>query len=670
MKQFRPISAILFAIILLLAAAGYSLAEPIKECEVRLPGPFNFLVLQEYDGIVPLSYWCKNEKYNKEKGKLYSDISSILKIKIDTDRLAESDDKLGVDKEVKTVKSTIRDEIVDAIGFFTAGKISLAARIADRPIEVEGYSEVGKNRTVVGTTGMPPHKFILNMKLFQYKINRLLLDLSKIEEKLKLKLIQDDEQTKLLRYYNEVKSISRILKIFMSDSSTATAIFKVVKASPTYIEDSSLVLDEIISKSESNISRIQQNPSEISSSADYLKAAIEQDSTKITLKNNELNQYQSALRNITGEKKNISEIDLRLKQLKEEQKEIEGNLKKYEAKITEIEARFAISSDDEKKALRDEQINLAQSIEIMKDKDKENKANVAKYEELTQQINERLRKLGSQAKFDELQKSVETLTTEIADLNKSVNTNMSKLASLSEGYSNGEYLKFFRQTYQLIKDLEENINYDVKHHQKVSKIEIDQEDLNQYWNEPRRKSAYKEIYKNLTEGQIVIRKIDAKPGDVITIELLYYQFQADKPVSYTIAEIYVGDYSWNTTVADSFLLVKAMNEKSSSNVSPSNFKGAAGVSLFWSKNPRPEQGYNWFYKNLSWGVNVSYLDFDTTKDFEVGVGPIIGFFDNRIHIGLGYNLNSEGSFSNKTYFFLGFSFAKIADRIFSKSTAN
>lgn len=176
-----------------------------------------------------------------------------------------------------------------------------------------------------------------------------------------------------------------------------------------------------------------------------------------------------------------------------------------------------------------------------------------------------------------------------------------------------------------------------------------------------------EYTSRLRPAQIFLSKEDAKPGDILRIKMLHFppDFESDgktvknAPLEQTIAEIHIDDFGWRTEVADSFLLVKAADKKIS------NFTGAAGASLLWSPRPRPRFDA-WYLTTIrslrpSFGFNVSYLDFDEKKELEIGAGVVIGLFDNAIHVGRGWNLNYDGD--DRSYFFLGFSFGKIQEKL-------
>lgn len=181
------------------------------------------------------------------------------------------------------------------------------------------------------------------------------------------------------------------------------------------------------------------------------------------------------------------------------------------------------------------------------------------------------------------------------------------------------------------------------------------------------------------DGEIFLSKQDAKAGDILRIYLLHYENATGaedeeeavtlKPQQHMLAEIYIGDFGYHRNVLDSFLLVKRLvepettegsGEEAEASPSPSNFKGTGGVSLLWSKSARPHETRIWRVLSPSWGVNVSYLDFDNSKEIEIGAGLVAGLFDNQLHFGCGWNLNVTG---NRDYCFIGFSFAAIEKKL-------
>ena len=211
---------------------------------------------------------------------------------------------------------------------------------------------------------------------------------------------------------------------------------------------------------------------------------------------------------------------------------------------------------------------------------------------------------------------------------------------------------------------------------------------NTYWSAARRERAIEEIYRNLVPGRISLSREGAKRGDVLRIYLRFLPIHRppgddkERPVRFTLAELRIEEFGWHRSVIDSFLLVKRVDESKASTggasssegsqddsepantISPSNFKGAAGASLIWRNRKRPEEK-GWFSRlfDVSIGINVSYLDFDTGKDIEIGAGPVFGFADDQIVLTAGWNLNAE---NKRFYWALGFSFAKLKEKMTPK----
>lgn len=191
------------------------------------------------------------------------------------------------------------------------------------------------------------------------------------------------------------------------------------------------------------------------------------------------------------------------------------------------------------------------------------------------------------------------------------------------------------------------------------------------------------IYKKLIYATIDLGKSGAKSGDVLDLYLTWIldtkkDSSANSP-RLPIGKYYLRETGWKLEVADMFSLVKRINEPiNDPTVSPSNFKGAGGAVLLWTYN-KEDKGIstikdssgivvkvrrkNWIANSLepSIGLNVSYLDFSTKKDVEIGTGLQIGLFHNKLFFGYGVNLHMWSPKQSPYYYFLGFSFAKLSD---------
>ncbi len=187
------------------------------------------------------------------------------------------------------------------------------------------------------------------------------------------------------------------------------------------------------------------------------------------------------------------------------------------------------------------------------------------------------------------------------------------------------------------------------------------------------------LTKNLYTATIDLLKERASEGDFLYLKLVIeeYDKRDDKKTpdrmikkTFPIGRYEIRRTGWQLDVFDSFILVNRINENRdmSGAVSPSNFKGAPGASLMftWRKDDRAKQKF-WNTVQPSVGLDVSYLDFSTEDDVEIGVGLIFGIFDNNIHGILGINLNSTGPNESSPYYFgVGLSFAKLIDKYLVK----
>jgi hypothetical protein len=179
--------------------------------------------------------------------------------------------------------------------------------------------------------------------------------------------------------------------------------------------------------------------------------------------------------------------------------------------------------------------------------------------------------------------------------------------------------------------------------------------------------AVQNLTSKVTNGYVNLKTQSAQAGDVLQINLRSYEAGSgvggETYRTIPLATIFVKDYGFKSTVADSFMLVKRRNDETGT----SNFKGAAGVSLLFSYQSRPSQRYWSIVNGISAGVNVSYLDFDPEKEIEIGAGPVFGLFKDRMHVGVGWNLNVP---SDRFYYYVGFSFAKIQESLSGSNNDN
>ena len=153
------------------------------------------------------------------------------------------------------------------------------------------------------------------------------------------------------------------------------------------------------------------------------------------------------------------------------------------------------------------------------------------------------------------------------------------------------------------------------------------------------------------------------------IHLILFEGDAettDDGIELATARFIVKKTGWHLDGSESVMLIKRFNQDLVGNdVSPSNFKPIAGASLLWTyyNDHRAEKWPGKFLRWLepSFGINVSYVDFLSSETFEVGAGPIVGLWQNRLFLTAGYNFNVEGQ--SPFYMGIGFSFFNVVDKI-------
>ncbi len=179
------------------------------------------------------------------------------------------------------------------------------------------------------------------------------------------------------------------------------------------------------------------------------------------------------------------------------------------------------------------------------------------------------------------------------------------------------------------------------------------------------------LFSELHFATIDLAKVNAKPGDKLYIKLIRKGSQikdsnkngtnTNNGLMYDIVTLYIRKTGWYGKISDSFLFINRIDQGGLANdtdASNSRFKASPGASFYLQYGAR-KKGYA---LNPSFGINVSFLDFSQERDLELGVGVVLGLFDNTLSATFGYNLHIEGS-NNPWYFGFGFSFINGRDQI-------
>jgi len=169
------------------------------------------------------------------------------------------------------------------------------------------------------------------------------------------------------------------------------------------------------------------------------------------------------------------------------------------------------------------------------------------------------------------------------------------------------------------------------------------------------------IFSNYFYGTIDLKKSTALEGDQLYIYLILTDPQDPnmKPIELPVSVFEVTALGWKFfKVSDSFNLIHSNynTDDSTESFVSSNYKPVPGVSLLTSFAGN-EKGDFWNILYPSIGVNLSYLDFYSNKDVEIGLGLIAGLFNNKLFFNIGYNL--QASKKKSLYWGVGFSFVNL-----------
>lgn len=147
----------------------------------------------------------------------------------------------------------------------------------------------------------------------------------------------------------------------------------------------------------------------------------------------------------------------------------------------------------------------------------------------------------------------------------------------------------------------------------------------------------------LVETQLVVRRTDPQPGDVLEIVAEVREMQTQKLVREERTAADVNFYGWSSSVSGGLIFIKA------DKTALANFEPAPAANWKISYLPRPGE------KNLGSlrpgiGMHIATLDFDPNNTVEIGTGVSVHLFGNLLQAGYGWNLGVE---EDRGYWFLG-----------------
>jgi len=174
--------------------------------------------------------------------------------------------------------------------------------------------------------------------------------------------------------------------------------------------------------------------------------------------------------------------------------------------------------------------------------------------------------------------------------------------------------------------------------------------------------ALHEAADGVKPARIYLGAATTEHGDIleVIVESLEQAAAADQeaPVSETLRfRIRLVDNGVSARVAPNFTLVKRIKDVAvaSERAKPSNFEITAGAALtFRWRDEAPWT--DWLVPSV--GIHATLPDFDPSNSFELGVGLSLGWLNDMIHAGIGWNLSVT---DDREYFFISLDFLAGVD---------
>jgi hypothetical protein len=125
-------------------------------------------------------------------------------------------------------------------------------------------------------------------------------------------------------------------------------------------------------------------------------------------------------------------------------------------------------------------------------------------------------------------------------------------------------------------------------------------------------------------------------------------------------------FGWHAWMDPSVVLVKPEELAGEQE----NFRFAPVLSWLHTYHPRPEESSwhsnFWRATGFAGGIHSAFLNFDTNKEVEIGLGITIGLWDGILQGGMGWNLMAEERDEGQTYYFIGSSLIPLLQALGEK----
>jgi hypothetical protein len=201
--------------------------------------------------------------------------------------------------------------------------------------------------------------------------------------------------------------------------------------------------------------------------------------------------------------------------------------------------------------------------------------------------------------------------------------------------------------------------------------------------EKRAEVALDFLKKLFTPGYVSLENADAKDGNLLTLTVEARSSDADSGGAAVVFEVAIRSFGAKLHLGPTmmFLNRKGVSENDGSMLTPINYAPSPGMNfgITWFK--RGDTIWDKVLRGLApgVGVNVSFMNFKdpgfdqvaqkftntTGTDVQVGAGPYVSFFNNKIDVTTGWNLNVD---KKRRYFGLGFEFINIGNFLRDKVT--
>lgn len=607
--------------------------------------------------------------------------------------------------DLKTILEVRFDQemLADNIDFY--GNISLAATIENRPIEVSPYSMIGKAQKSYGVNSKPIKEIASHFLTLLRKANDVRKESQLIEHRIsdyekRIESIKNSKEAVL--YKTRLRNIAEILKSLQSkllsansfiplDAIGESIVYELRQLDTTIFKPIQILLNEKNNAEENQSSDLKFN---------NILDLPNIDSNVSMLFTNVIDKYNRQLIelyefDVKRELISISGYEIKTSGLADPFEQIKFPLDSPKINNIITSLNGIIDEDDLKvekieNVFEDDLFRLAQGPAY------DLNTQFIKFQQNVQlclQLMEYFDASGLESKEAFLNLSQLTVIEfeRMLDRIKRVNDDI-KNASFSDELSEDEFrrnVKLLLVDFNLLSDLNEDV---FKELFRTNFQNDNKNAFNQDWLDPDfrisdysdslenkhkeaveliAKKAGAHLFSRMLYATIDLEESGVKEGEMLEIKVMWYNIDPNTPnaeegIELSTAKFLVKKTGWHLEASESVLLIDRINQDLVTvDVSPSNFKPTAGASLMctYHNDNRGKSGWSRFFKWLepSFGLNVSYVDFDSSETFEVGAGPIVGFWGNRLFFTGGYNFSVAGQ--SPYYMGIGFSFYNVIEKI-------